>query len=85
VEHDLEELSCKLFQEANEMVAFEKRENWRLETKLQTVQQQLGHEQAQLAELRQRLLDWDQVERQYTKENINSSEGDDAMYDTEAW
>ncbi|KAI8341154.1 hypothetical protein BC941DRAFT_487432 [Chlamydoabsidia padenii] len=64
VELDLEELSCKLFEEANGMVANEKRENWRLETKLQSVQQQLGDEQAQLAELRQRLLQWDQDEQQ---------------------
>jgi len=63
VEHDLEDLSCKLFEEANGMVAVEKRENWRLETKLQTMEQQLGDEQAQLAELRQKLLQWDQNEQ----------------------
>ncbi|KAI8341215.1 hypothetical protein BC941DRAFT_510425 [Chlamydoabsidia padenii] len=64
VEHDLEELSCKLFEEANEMVAFEKREKWLLETELQTVKQQLMDEQAQLAELRRRLLEWDNDEQQ---------------------
>lgn len=85
VEHDLEELSRRLFEEANAMVALEKRENWRLETRLQTAQQQLGHEQAQLAELRQRLLEWDQVERQYTKKAIDVSGGDDTLYDTETW
>lgn len=63
VEHDLEELSCKLFEEANEMVAFEKREKWLLETHLQSVKQQLTDERAQLTELRQRLLQWDSDEQ----------------------
>ncbi|KAI8062705.1 hypothetical protein BC940DRAFT_308168 [Gongronella butleri] len=59
VEHDLEELSCKLFEEANDMVANEKKEKWLLETQLQAVQQLLADEQAQLKELRQRLHQWD--------------------------
>ncbi|KAI8077872.1 uncharacterized protein BX664DRAFT_270581 [Halteromyces radiatus] len=68
VEHDLEELSCKLFEEANGMVAIEKREKWLLESQLQTVQQQLLDEKAQLSELRQRLWDNDQRKRHGRKQ-----------------
>ncbi|CAO3642998.1 unnamed protein product [Cunninghamella echinulata] len=63
VEHDVEELSCKLFEEANDMVAIEKKEKWLLEKELKTVKQQLMDEKAQLHELRQRLLQWDNEER----------------------
>ncbi|KAF7728422.1 rab guanine nucleotide exchange factor S2 [Apophysomyces ossiformis] len=55
VEHDLEELSCKLFEEANGMVAEEKREKWQLENALRQTQEQLAAEQSQLKELRQRM------------------------------
>ncbi|CAO3594615.1 unnamed protein product [Absidia cylindrospora] len=51
------------------MVAVEKREKWLLETQLQTVQQQLTDEQAQLKELRQRLLQWDNEEQQRYKQH----------------
>ncbi|ORX48259.1 hypothetical protein DM01DRAFT_1338725 [Hesseltinella vesiculosa] len=61
VEHDLEELSCKLFEEANDMVANEKKEKWILETQLQSVQQLLADEQDQLCELRQRLRQWEDL------------------------
>ncbi|KAG0165209.1 hypothetical protein DFQ28_001505 [Apophysomyces sp. BC1034] len=55
VEHDLEELSCKLFEEANGMVASEKREKWQMENELRQTQEQLMAEQSQLKELRQRM------------------------------
>ncbi|CAO3590103.1 unnamed protein product [Absidia cylindrospora] len=71
VEHDLEELSCKLFEEANGMVAVEKREKSILETQLKATQQQLLDEQAQLKELRQRLLDWDAADEQQKQQRNN--------------
>ncbi|CAO3612111.1 unnamed protein product [Cunninghamella blakesleeana] len=79
VEHDLEELSCKLFEEANDMVAVEKKERWLLEKELKVVKQQLIDEKAQLHELRQRLLQWDndhhlhhQKQKQLKKKKSNS-------------
>ncbi|ORZ21637.1 hypothetical protein BCR42DRAFT_488684 [Absidia repens] len=71
VEHDLEELSCKLFEEANGMVAIEKKEKSILETQLKATQQQLLDEQAQLKELRQRLLDWDAADEQHKQQRNN--------------
>ncbi|KAI8997721.1 hypothetical protein BDB01DRAFT_772157 [Pilobolus umbonatus] len=56
VEQELEELSRKLFEEANAMVAAEKRARWQMETKLGQAQEQLLAEQTQLHELRRRLL-----------------------------
>ncbi|KAI8388625.1 uncharacterized protein BYT42DRAFT_491383 [Radiomyces spectabilis] len=51
VEHELEELSCRLFEEANGMVATEKREKWQLENQLQQTREHLVAEQSQLREL----------------------------------
>ncbi|KAI8327475.1 hypothetical protein EDC96DRAFT_453278, partial [Choanephora cucurbitarum] len=55
VEHELEELSLKLFEEANAMVAVEKKARWQIENELRQTQEQLLAEQAQLRELRSRL------------------------------
>ncbi|KAI8058941.1 uncharacterized protein B0P05DRAFT_559133 [Gilbertella persicaria] len=55
VEHELEELSRKLFEEANSMVAVEKKARWQIENELQQTKEQLLAEQAQLHELRLRL------------------------------
>ncbi|KAI7866018.1 hypothetical protein BDF14DRAFT_1729204 [Spinellus fusiger] len=55
VEHELEELSCKLFEEANGMVATEKKEKWQLENQLRQTQEYLSAEQTQLVELRERM------------------------------
>lgn len=62
VEQELEELSRRLFEEANVMVASEKREKWnlevahrQLETQLKDTQEHLYAEQAQLQELRARM------------------------------
>ncbi|OBZ91418.1 Guanine nucleotide exchange factor for Rab-3A [Choanephora cucurbitarum] len=55
VEHELEELSLKLFEEANAMVAVEKKARWQIENELRQTQEQLLAEQAQLRELRLRL------------------------------
>lgn len=57
VEHELEELSRKLFEEANEMVAAEKRARHQLENELRLTQEHLAAEKTQLHELRLRLLD----------------------------
>ncbi|KAI9279861.1 hypothetical protein BY458DRAFT_553639 [Sporodiniella umbellata] len=57
VEHELEELSRKLFEEANEMVAAEKRARHQLETELKLTQEHLAAEKNQLHELRLRLLE----------------------------
>ncbi|KAI8380929.1 uncharacterized protein BYT42DRAFT_564704 [Radiomyces spectabilis] len=54
-ERELEELSCRLFEEANSMVATERRTKWQLERRLQQTQEHLIAEQSQLQELRQRL------------------------------
>ncbi|KAL0079757.1 hypothetical protein J3Q64DRAFT_1838776 [Phycomyces blakesleeanus] len=55
VEHELEELSRKLFEEANGMVATEKREKWELENQLRQTQEYLVSEQSQLTELKERM------------------------------
>ncbi|KAI8367092.1 hypothetical protein BD560DRAFT_490593 [Blakeslea trispora] len=55
VEHELEELSLKLFEEANAMVAIEKKARWQIENELRQTQEQLLAEQDQLRELRLRL------------------------------
>ncbi|KAM3584489.1 hypothetical protein VKS41_003300 [Umbelopsis sp. WA50703] len=62
VEQELEELSRRLFEEANVMVASEKREKWnlevayrQLENQLRETQEHLYAEQAQLQELRSRM------------------------------
>ena len=52
VEHELEELSCRLFEQANNMVAQEKREKCALEDQLKQTQEKLAAEQNQLQELR---------------------------------
>jgi hypothetical protein len=61
VEHELEELSRKLFEEANAMVAIEKRARWQIEKKLDQTQEQLLAEQQQLHELRLRLTTADDM------------------------
>lgn len=55
VEHELEELSSRLFEEANAMVAQERREKWALEQELRLTQERLQDEQTQLGELRERM------------------------------
>ncbi|KAI9257460.1 hypothetical protein EDC94DRAFT_614505 [Helicostylum pulchrum] len=52
---ELEELSTRLFEEANNMVACEKREKRQLEVMLRTTEDQLITEQSQLYELRARI------------------------------
>lgn len=61
VESELEDLSLRLFEQANEMVAEEKKARYfaekkvsQLERELSTVYQELGDERAQLNELRER-------------------------------
>ncbi|CEG65831.1 hypothetical protein RMATCC62417_02530 [Rhizopus microsporus] len=61
VEHELEELSQRLFEEANEMVAAEKRARYQLENELRQTQEHLVAEKTQLHELRLRLLSADQA------------------------
>ncbi|KAI7908171.1 uncharacterized protein BX663DRAFT_539507 [Cokeromyces recurvatus] len=56
VEHELEELSRHLFEEANAMVAVEKKARWKIENELTQTKEQLLAEQTQLSELRQKLL-----------------------------
>ncbi|KAI8149296.1 hypothetical protein BJV82DRAFT_587411 [Fennellomyces sp. T-0311] len=55
VEHELEELSTRLFEEANGMVAQEKRERFLVEQQLQQTVEHLAAEQSQLQELRERI------------------------------
>jgi myosin heavy subunit len=62
LEQELEELSRRLFEEANGMVAFEKREKWNLEVayrqlegQLIETEERLSAEQSQLQELRSRM------------------------------
>ncbi|KAI8636278.1 hypothetical protein BD408DRAFT_487003 [Parasitella parasitica] len=55
VEHELEDLSRKLFEEANAMVAIEKRARWQVENELKQTQEHLLAEQTQLHELRLKL------------------------------
>jgi hypothetical protein len=64
VENELEDLSRRLFEEANGMVANEKREKYNLEVaqkhlenQLQETRERLGAEQMQLKELRKRMED----------------------------
>lgn len=54
VEHELEELSTKLFEEANAMVSIEKRARWQVENELRQTQEHLLAEKEQLHELRLR-------------------------------
>lgn len=61
VEHELEDLSRKLFEEANAMVAIEKRARLQIEKKLDQTQEQLLAEQQQLHELRLRLTTADDM------------------------
>jgi hypothetical protein len=57
VEHELEDLSRRLFEQANEMVSNEKRARWQLEKELRDTQEHLLDEQTQLSELRLRLTE----------------------------
>ncbi|KAI9245228.1 hypothetical protein BDA99DRAFT_414511, partial [Phascolomyces articulosus] len=52
VEQELEELSCRLFEQANDMVAQEKRAKYALENQLRKTQEQLLAEQNQVRDLR---------------------------------
>ncbi|CAO3630539.1 unnamed protein product [Mucor fragilis] len=70
VESELEDLSRRLFEEANGMVANEKREKYNLEVaqkhlenQLQETRDRLGAEQMQLKELRKRMEDMMEVEK----------------------
>lgn len=54
-DRELEELSARLFEEANRMVAQEKRRKHQLEQLLRDTQDQLSTEQSQLYELRNRM------------------------------
>ncbi|CEP16426.1 hypothetical protein [Parasitella parasitica] len=70
VESELEDLSRRLFEEANGMVANEKREKYNLEiaqrhleNQLQETRDRLGAEQMQLKELRKRMEDMMEVEK----------------------
>ncbi|KAL7308045.1 hypothetical protein PS15m_012222 [Mucor circinelloides] len=70
VESELEDLSRRLFEEANGMVANEKREKYNLEVaqkhlenQLQETRDRLGAEQMQLKELRKRMEDMMEIEK----------------------
>lgn len=72
VESELEDLSRRLFEEANGMVANEKREKYNLEiaqrhleNQLQETRERLGAEQMQLKELRKRMEDMMELERNH--------------------
>ncbi|KAI9316268.1 hypothetical protein BX666DRAFT_2155754 [Dichotomocladium elegans] len=64
VEHELEELSCKLFEQANGMVAAEKREKWLLSQQLQEAEEHLKAEKSQLQELRERMMKEEKQQQQ---------------------
>lgn len=72
VEHELEDLSRKLFEEANAMVAIEKRARWQVENELRQTQEHLLAEQTQLHELRLKLTtaDDETVELQENKSRM---------------
>ncbi|KAI9495267.1 hypothetical protein BDB00DRAFT_736532, partial [Zychaea mexicana] len=72
VEHELEELSTRLFEEANGMVAEEKRQRYLLEQQLRHTQEHLIAEQSQLQELRERI---EQLP-QHQQHDDNSGNGD---------
>jgi hypothetical protein len=72
VESELEDLSLGLFEQANQMVADEKKARFQqekkvqqLEKELETVYEELGNERAQLKELRQRFVDQEQQQPIY--------------------
>ncbi|KAI7872998.1 hypothetical protein BDF14DRAFT_1702124, partial [Spinellus fusiger] len=75
VENELEELSRKLFEEANGMVAKEKKEKFHLEVahqklqrQLKETQERLSTEEMQLNELRQAMSTMDEIEHQKDQE-----------------
>lgn len=78
VEHELEDLSCRLFEQANEMVSHAKRENWHLEQRLKQTEEHLAAEQSQLAELRQRIHHDDQP----SNTSLTSMDADSHVQDT---
>lgn len=61
VEHELEDFSRNLFEEANAMVSIEKRARWQIENELAQTQEQLLAERDQLHELRLKLTTNDAV------------------------
>lgn len=69
VEHELEDLSRKLFEEANAMVAIEKRARYQVENELRQTKEYLSQEKNQLHELRLRLTLADDM-----TENVNTIE-----------
>ncbi|KAH8554754.1 hypothetical protein BGW37DRAFT_480946 [Umbelopsis sp. PMI_123] len=76
LEQELEELSRRLFEEANDMVAVEKREKWKLEVayrqlegQLKETEDRLSAEQSQLQELRIRMEEMTQ-DRQQDEEGM---------------
>jgi uncharacterized coiled-coil DUF342 family protein len=86
VESELEDLSRRLFEEANGMVANEKREKYNLEVaqkhlenQLEETRERLGAEQMQLKELRKRMEDMmelennQEIQQQQHPENENNS------------
>ncbi|KAI7876104.1 hypothetical protein K492DRAFT_152022 [Lichtheimia hyalospora FSU 10163] len=81
VENELEDLSRRLFEEANGMVANEKREKHQLEMaqrqlekQLQETQERLAAEQMQLKELRQRMEDMAYEQEQLKRSSLTTAE-----------
>ena len=73
VEHELEDLSRKLFEEANTMVAMEKRARCQVENELRQTKEYLQQEKSQLHELRSRLTLADDISEQMAVNNGNSN------------
>ncbi|KAI7850531.1 GDP/GTP exchange factor Sec2p-domain-containing protein [Circinella umbellata] len=94
VENELEDLSRRLFEEANGMVANEKREKHdleiaqkHLENKLKETQERLAAEQMQLKELRQKMEEMaqeQQIHRQSFPSNVSSTRNSLTAADAES-
>ncbi|KAI9247080.1 hypothetical protein EDC94DRAFT_529143 [Helicostylum pulchrum] len=82
VEHELEDFSRNLFEEANAMVSIEKRARWQVENELAQTQEQLLAEREQLHELRLRLTR-DDAEQLVKSRIINTSHNIRAQMDLE--
>ncbi|KAI9364742.1 hypothetical protein BD770DRAFT_469161 [Pilaira anomala] len=84
VEHELEDFSRNLFEEANAMVSIEKRARWQVENELAQTQEQLLAEREQLHELRLRLTrEDDHAEETVKSRIINTSHNIRAQMDLE--
>ncbi|KAI8080345.1 hypothetical protein BDF21DRAFT_339778 [Thamnidium elegans] len=84
VEHELEDFSRNLFEEANAMVSIEKRARWQVENELAQTHEQLLAEREQLHELRLRLTRDDAEQQQLVKSRIiNTSHNTRAQMDLE--